>query len=225
MQTYFIKITVSILFCGLLTIVQGQGVKLGLLLEPGAAWLKPDRAEIQKGRAKMGFNVGLMSDFYFAENYAFGSGIFLLFTGGSLKYQNEIVLKTNGDAQGNVAANSKVQYRIQYLRIPLGLKLRTHQIGRFRYYADLGVDALMRIGANAGYVAQSGTSYENIGVERTIRMFAAGYHIGGGLKYSLGGNAALVGGIGYMKIFTDMTSHKEDRITGNNLLLRMGVVF
>jgi hypothetical protein len=176
-------------------------------------------------KTKFGFNAGLMVDYYFAENYAFGSGLSLLLTGGVMKYRNGTALNTNGNANGNVPQNGSVAYQLQYMRLPLGIKLKTHTIGRFGYFADLGFDPMTRIVANADYTSATGEQYHNIGVKKSIRLFALGYHISAGLKYPLGGNAALIGGITYMSIFTDITPGSGDKITANNLLLRLGIAF
>ncbi|MDR2037070.1 MAG: PorT family protein [Bacteroidales bacterium] len=214
------KIITSLFLCLLLAPVFGQGVKFGILLEPTISWLRSDIPAVKREKARLGINIGLAVDYYFASNYAFASGISLFFTGGTLSYENGTTLKAKGDTDGTVSPGGNVLYKLQYLKIPLGLKLRTHQIGRFRYFADLGLDPMIKILARANY-----ESFDNVGIGKSIKGMALGYHIGGGMKYSLGGDASLIFGLTYMNIFTDITSDSKDRISSNNLVIRFGVSF
>jgi hypothetical protein len=220
-----IKRIVPLLFlCGwtALTPASAQGVKFGISVEPAITWLKADVPYISTAKIRAGFNVGLNADFYFAENYALATGASLLMTGGTLHYLHDTHLSVNGAVNGD----SDVKYKLQYLRIPAGLKLRTHRIGRFRYYADVGFDPLVRLSAKADYTDVALQPVENANIKQNIHLFALGYHLGGGVKYPLGGNAALVGGITFMKVFTDIASGNNDnRITANHVLLRLGISF
>ena len=44
-----------------------------------------------------------------------------------------------------------VVYKIQYLSIPLGLKLQTNQIGYLTFFTDLGLDPKVVIGRKSRY--------------------------------------------------------------------------
>jgi len=48
-----------------------------------------------------------------------------------------------------VAANEPVAYKIQYLAVPLGLKLQTNQIGYLTFFSDVGLDPKVMIGGKA----------------------------------------------------------------------------
>lgn len=209
-----------ILFLFLFPSAFGQGMKFGIFVDPVVSWMRSDVSEIQRDKARLGLDVGLMADYYFANNYAFASGISLFMTGGTMKYDNGIKLHVKGDSDNQVPAGKKVLYKIQYLKIPLGLKLKTHRIGRFVYFANLGLDPMIKIAARADYL-----SYENIGIGKEINNFNIAYHIGGGIKYPLGADAALVFGLSYMNVFADVTSPSNDRITINNLMFRIGITF
>jgi hypothetical protein len=52
-----------------------------------------------------------------------------------------------------------------------------------------------------------------------------GWHFGVGAQYSLGQEASIFGGLSFMNIFTDMTKPSHDRITSENLMLKIGMMF
>jgi hypothetical protein len=203
---------------------QVQKFKFGLQFETGVAWFKSDIPETKRETPGVVLSAGLAADYYFARNYAFATGLSLLSVGGTLSYLNGTTLKTAGDTDGHVPAGGSVAYRQQYIRIPLGMKMRTQPVGRFKYYADLGFDPMARVGAKAGYTAAGGAKYDKIGANKSIRFLALGYHISGGLKYAAGGNTDLVCGLTFMNTFTDVTP-QGDHISVNHLMLRIGVSF
>ncbi len=212
-----------LLLCTLfgLTLFPAKGqVKLGVFFDPAVSWFRSDEPTSDPVKARMGMNVGLMVDMFFAKNYAFATGISLFTTGGTIKYKNGITLHTKNGIDGKVNAGGDVLYKIQYLRIPAGLKLKTHMIGRFTYYADLGLDPLIRVGARANYGNET-----NVGIGKEIKPFNIAFHVGGGAEYSLGKEAALIFGLTYMNAFADMTSPSSDRICLNTIMLRLGVAF
>lgn len=214
----------KILVIGLLFLlfrpVFGQGLKLGIFVDPVVSWIKADVDEIVREKARIGLDVGLTADYFFAENYAFSSGMSLFMTGGTLGYKNGIKLRTKDGEDGTVPAGGHVLYKVRYLKIPLGIKLKTHRIGRFVYYADLGMDPMIKITARADYA-----SFSDVRIGKEIKNFNMGFHIGGGIKYPLGGNASAVFGLKYMNAFADMTVPPKDKVTINNLMFRIGISF
>ncbi|MDR1667556.1 MAG: PorT family protein [Bacteroidales bacterium] len=233
MSKYFSR-KCSAFLCGLLWLSAANGqdfqrFRFGVQLSPVLTWLKSDRQdEVSPEKIRVGLNVGLTTDYYFAKHYAFASGIALFMTGGTLRYRSETELKTNSSSF-MLQANSDVLYKLQYVTVPAGIKMNTPTIGRFKYYVDLGFDPMIRVRAKSDfslYDASSATHifHGNVNVKRNTRLFALGYHIGGGLCYPIGGDAAVIGGFSFMNMFTGMTKD-HSRITSNHILLRIGMSF
>ena len=87
---------------------------------------------------------------YFAPNYSFSTGISLLNAGGRLVSTDTTVMEfTNFNS--TVLPGNPVIYKIQYLSIPVGLKLQTNQIGYLTFFTDLGLDPKVVIGGKARY--------------------------------------------------------------------------
>ena len=197
----------------------GQQFRFGILIDPTITWLRSDVSDVTRDKARMGIDIGMSVDYFFSENYAFATGISMFNMGGTLKYDKGITLHTK---DGNIAVEpgDKVKYKVQYVKIPVGLKFKTHEIGRFTYSANLGVDPMIRVSTRVDYGDVKGVK-----AVKETKLFNFGWHFGLGAQYSLGEDAAIFGGLSFMNTFSDLTKPAHDRITANNLALRIGVMF
>ncbi len=215
----FKKISILVVVCFVPVFLFGQGLRLGVFFDPTVTWLKSDVSDVRREKARMGFDLGLVADFYFAPNYAVTTGLSLFNIGGTLRYDNGLMLHTK-DGNVDIPKGGDVKYKVQYIKIPIALKLKTHQIGRLYYFAKLGFDPMIRVSARANY----GNS-DNVGVTGETNFFNIAYHIGGGVEYPLGADASLMFGLTFMNMFADITKPSHDKITANNLLFRIGINF
>ncbi|MDP4275603.1 MAG: porin family protein [Bacteroidota bacterium] len=202
--------------------VFSQRLQFGVFADPQVSWMSPDVSQVHNDTPKIGINFGFFADKYFAENYAFTTGLSINSVGGSLKYDNAFNLRLTGDNTHSIKEGSTVEYKLQYLCIPFGLKFKTRRIGYFTYFAKLGVTSQFNIKALADSPA-NGLDNEN--VRGAVNFLYMGYHIGIGTEYSLGGNTALTGGITYTNGFTNVTSGSAGKTDLNYLAVRLGVLF
>ena len=213
---------IAILFILLLAanIAFGQGFKFGILFDPAIAWLRSDVKDVTRDQVRLGFDLGMSADYYFARNYAFSSGMSLFNTGGTLRYLKGIEDFYTKEGNISVAAGSKVKYKLQYVKVPIAMKFKTHRIGRVVYSTNLGFDPMLRVTARA--VINDG---DVVTVDEEISPLNMGWHFGGGAQYSLGQEVSIFGGLSFMNIFTDMTIPSNHIITSGILMLRIGMMF
>jgi len=215
------KTLILLLFSLLVTSLSAQELRFSVVAEPQLTWIKPDAKNVSSEGSRFGINVGLQVDKFFAPNYALSSGISIGTTGGELHYDNEIVVKIHGE-ETQLPAGSMVTYKLQYIHVPLGLKLKTNPIGYSTFYAHLGLLGGINIKAT-GNADSDGLSDENISDD--IQLLKMGYFIGGGLEYSLGGTSSLIVGVSYNNGFTDITKREGNKATLSNVALRIGILF
>ena len=220
MENMFRKIGMVFALFLVTGVMFGQGFKFGILFDPAVTWLRSDVKDVIPEQARLGFDFGLSADWYFAKNYAFATGISLFNTGGTLKYVNGIVNFRTKDGNVPIDQHGKVKYNVQYLKVPIAIKMKTHMIGRHVYTANLGLDPMMRVSANANFDGEKG-----VHVNKEINFFNIGWHLGIGTEYSLGGELSFFGGISYMNCFRDMTKPMHDKITANTIFFRAGIMF
>jgi len=202
-----------------------QGIRFGIFFDPNIAWMKPDISDVENAGTRMGFKVGLSFEKYFTENYAFFSGISIQHLGGKLKYADSISFTAQSITE-MLPEGSTITYKLQYVSVPLGLKLKTNEIGYLTYYGNLGLYPQMLIKAT-GDVLQSNIA--NSSIKDEVNIFNLGYYIGMGVEYSLGGSTAICIGLyytnGFLDVTTDHDNQPTDRVIMNNVALHVGIIF
>jgi len=204
---------------------QQHVISFGIHADPVISWFSTDITQVKNNGARPGFNFGLTFNNYFTRNYSFSTGISLLNAGGRLVSSDTTVLKfTNSIVK--VLPGNQVIYKLQYLAIPIGLKLQTNQIGYVTFFSDLGFVPKIAISRRAD-IPSLNISGENALNE--LRMINLSYHITGGIEYSLGGSTALSFGIDFDNNFLDITNDTgkklKDIVSQKILSFRFGINF
>ncbi len=206
-------------------LVKSQDIQFSLYADPLISWFSTDTKETDNGGVKPGFSIGLSYDRYFAENYAFSTGIFLINAAGKLSYSDTIDIEFKNSIQ-ELPANEDITYKIQYISIPLGLKFKTNQIGYLTFFSNIGLDPKLVIAAKADI---PGLEIEDENITEELNIFNLGYHLALGAEYSLGGNTALVFGLSYENNFLDITRDNEgqpvDKVRHNLVRFKLGINF
>ena len=215
------KYILSIIILAFSSQIFAQGLSFSVVVDPQIAWMNSDSKKIEREGTKLGFGGGLVMDNYFTENYAFSTGLFILGTGGSLNYLDSLDFQFDGTST-TLPPGSTIKYKLQYLTIPFGLKLKSNEIGYIKFFTNLGLNTHINLKATVT-VDSENISGENIKDE--VNFFMMSYFIGGGIEYSLGGNTALIGGLYFTSGIWDVTKTNNYRAHIGSFSLRIGVKF
>jgi hypothetical protein len=203
---------------------QKPKMSFGIHIDPLISWFGSDIDAVSNKGSRPGFNFGLTYYRYFGPNYAFSTGINIISSGGRLVTNDTISMGLN-NKDVTVPANEAVIYKVQYLSFPFGLKLQTNQIGYLTFFTDLGLDPKIVVGGKV----KIGDVVDNEKATSELNLFNLGYHALVGIEYAVGGNTAIVVGLGFENNFLDLTTDKRDQPTdkiSNRLLsFRLGVNF
>jgi hypothetical protein len=199
--------------------VFGQPFTFGILIDPAITWLRSDGSDVTRDKARIGLDLGMSFDYFFSRNYAFATGISLFNMGGTLLYDKGVSLHTK-DGNVQIESGGTVKYKIQYFKIPLALKFKTVEIGRFTYSANMGFDPMFRVSTRLNF-----NDVKNIKANQEAKFLNLGWHFGVGGQYSLGDETAIFAGLSFLNTFTDITKPAHNKITSNNLIFRVGVIF
>ena len=201
-----------------------QRISFGIHADPGVSWFASDITEVKNNGSRPGFNFGLTINKYFSPNYSFSSGISLRSAGGRLVSKDTTVFVL-ANSTSIVLPNRSVLYKIQYLVVPIGLKLQTNQIGYITFFSDVGLDPKVVIGGKADIPP----NVSDGNAMNELKLFNLSYHITAGIEYSLGGNTAMVLGLNFDNNFLDITKDNRnqlnDKISHKILSLRLGINF
>ncbi len=183
----------------------------GFRASPTVGWFGqvtgPSDAPLSSNGIKLGFAYGLMLDFGFTSNYSLTSGLDIAYRTGKLKY-------TYSDFEYSSVYSKS--YSMEYIEIPLTLKLKTNEIGYIRYFGQFGGSLNINIRAHADYDSSvttlvqtyQGTSTNN-NVYSEINPISMSMVIGGGIEYSLQGHTQLMVGLTYNNGFIDVLKDKD----------------
>ena len=227
------KRTIMKKLCFLLTVflftsaVYAQNFHFGLKAAPSLAWLKPDTKGIASNGTKIGFSYGIMTDFGFTDNYALGTGIDVTYRGGSLTATTPIVI----DTLGNTAVQEiTTDFRLQYIELPITLKMKTNEIGYFTYFGQFGFAPGILINAKGDLESkiagqQGATVLEDENIKDDINNLTLSMIIALGAEYNLGGRTSLLTAITFNNGFVDVLDDKEAKATSSYFALTLGVFF
>ncbi|MCF8378003.1 MAG: PorT family protein [Bacteroidales bacterium] len=210
----------SVIFIILLSLpffLKAQNARISILANPQISWLSADIEEVSYSGSILGINTGIELDLFFADNYAFSTGLKINSIGGSLSYSDSVSVSSEGE---EIRAET-VKYRTQYLSVPIGLKLKTVEIGYFTIWVNPGLSPMVRLKAQ-GYIDDE-SEKQNLSDE--IGLLNINYFIEAGVEYSLGGSTALIAGLGYYSGFMDITDHSADKVTSGSVGLVLGILF
>jgi hypothetical protein len=188
-------------------------VEIGLKISPSVAYLRPDSpgsTSFTSENSKLSFGGGIFMDYFFGENYAFNTGLFLTGKGGTISYIEQTgAVGPGGGRPGRV----EQKIAMQYLEVPLTVKLFTNEVAPdtrvyFQVGGSLAVPVQVRINGDKYYT----DPYDN------NNQTKAGKHVfdidaniigGAGVEYQLGQSTKLLAGISYHHGLIDFDRYFE----------------
>lgn len=212
------KIVILIAFVAASSLAKAQNFELGLKAHPVYGWIKPSSDNMGSDGGVMGFSYGLMGDFYISDRYSFATGLGITSTGGKTREPND---------EGNTVLSN---YRLQYIEVPLTLRLKTDQNGPLVFYGLFGLEGAVNIKARADRTIlaladpNQKTDLSNLDVDGDITAFRLGLSIGGGAIYDLSGNTRLLAGLTFNNGFTDVFEGAR-KGTASYIALNIGMFF
>lgn len=216
------QIIIVLLFMGAGLTLRGQtDIRLSVHADPQISWFSSDEAEVDPDGSRFHLQTGLTMDFFFAENYAFSAGFGLNNLGGSLAYADSTLFVSHEDSI-YIMPGQTVKHKLQYLDFPVGLKLKTEELGYATFFLELGFNPMINI--NAKGTTEDGTLDDET-ISETTRLFNLGYHAGLGVEYRLGGNTAIIGGLRWTAGLTDVTENDKANVALRSVSLHIGVLF
>ncbi|GAB2462959.1 hypothetical protein GCM10011375_14840 [Hymenobacter qilianensis] len=209
------KILLALLLLGATAGTASAQVEIGIKLSPSIAYLRADSpgvSNFKSEKSKLGIGGGLVVDYFFGQNYAFGTGLQLTSKGGTISYSG-------------FDLNNEQKISLQYLEIPLTVKLFTNDITTdTKLYFQLG-------GKIGGVVAAriDGDKFYQ-GNERSRKHFIipdAALLGGFGAEYQVGQSTKVFAGLSYHHGLANIDRYFDNDVTIKNgeVALDLGIKF
>ena len=174
-------------------------VEIGLKVSPSITYLRtdsPTATSFQNESSKLSIGGGIFVDYFFGENYAFDTGIFLTGKGGTISY----IERTSVGVAGT-ATRVTQKLAVQYLEIPATIKLFTNEIApNARLYFQVGGSVAFPLSTRINGDKYFTDPYNNNAQsDASDHVFAVDANlIGGlGLEYQLGRSTKVLTGLSY----------------------------
>lgn len=217
-----------------------EGVRFGIKLAPNLGFLQSETDGIEANGSGFGYTFGLLAEFPIgsAGNYRFATGLFL--NNVTAKWQQDYVYVASVDAGSPLITKQlETDVKLQYIEVPLTIKMMTNEIGYMRYYGQIGFGNAFNIRAKADQVVAQvdGTRADgqpivtvfnedkNEDIQSDIMLYKASLVVGAGMEYNFSGNTSLLVGITYNNGFTNILDIEGAKAKAHYLELTMGVFF
>ena len=202
---------------------EDQKLMFGLKLAPTYCWFSLESDELDSDGGYVGYTYGVMTDFRIATNYYLATGIEISQRGGKFKSQFPLPDTTFSFTPGTVTQ------RLQFVDIPVSLKMKTKEIGYMRYYGSFGFLTGFLIKANWDIDYESSAIPD---IDKSSNMsyygsFNFGLLLGAGFEYKFSGNTAFTAGLQYHNAFVDMLSEDagDGTLKSSFVGLNLGIFF
>jgi hypothetical protein len=206
-------------------ILLAQDYRYGVYIAPVISWFKTDVEDVKNQGARAGINFSISAERHLTDNWHFSSGLAFINASARLKNINPSYFRFP-NYTAVVAAGEPVVYRLQYISIPVGIKIKTSEIGYLTYFAEFGLDPKVVIRGRADIPS---IDIKGGNAMTEVRRFNFGYHLNAGADYSIDGNISLILGLGFESNIIDITkdygSQETDRTIHNLLKFIFGINF
>jgi len=116
----------------------GRKLRLGFIGASSYGWMSTDTKNLSGGGVKAGVGFGIYGDYFFAENYAVSIEALHSTQGYKIK-ADSIFTFDKASNEYKKTGNAVINYQMRSFQIPITLKLRTNEIGFWRYYGQIGI--------------------------------------------------------------------------------------
>ncbi len=196
--------------CALLALPAKSQPKIGLNLIPNISYARVDDSgeglPLEKDGSSIKFSFGVFFDQSINDRYFFTTGINYVTKG----------VQVSGDTAENRTISEK--YNLQYLQIPVALKLYTNEIAPdLKIYSELGLTAEIKINDEI----DDGTRL----LTEKFKFFDSALLLEAGTRFQLGPNTALTTGIRYSRGLINISKNDNFTVKSDMVGLVLGVKF
>lgn len=221
--------------------------RFGIQISPTISWMNTDDNRITNQGTALGLKLATQAEYVFAEKYSIATGIGFHFnSGGSMlsefggQFFTESIVPGQpfNDPDNLTGEQVLFNYSIQYVEIPLALKLRTREFGTLTYFLEAPIFTFGIRGKTSGGLSGGGIAekIEDLSIKREVNPFAFSWGFGGGIEHSILDGTRVFAGLTFQRMFLDATRDSGYVYTGriatddptatiNSLTLRLGILF
>lgn len=202
---------------------QDEGFRLGIKFAPNFHWMRSDSKELSGDGSNLGYSFGLLTEFPIGDRgtYYFSSGLLLNHIGG------RFAADFSQDLEGvTTRVVSEQDVRMNYLEIPVTLKLRAVNDNPITFYGQVGMSTSLCLRARSEFTSSttvSGTTTtisDEDDVLDDVTLFRFGMVVGAGVEYETEA-VTLFGGLTFNNAFSNVLDKDAKRLVNENSKSRL----
>lgn len=225
-----IALLLAITLCANYAVSQNK-FRFGLKLGPAFNWMKPDDVkEFSNEGTTLGFNWGLKAEYAISENFSFYSGLELNHEKGKIGFTNPTYYfmnesydfietkEKNGvhvpeDTSGFLLQLKKRTYKSTYVTLPIGIKMKTNEIGYMTYFGEFGLNLGFRTGTKVtdevDYLESNDakatlSDISEVNMDKDMQPIRVQLRVGLGAEYKISEGTSIFGSVHYNLGFTNV---------------------
>jgi hypothetical protein len=201
---------------------QNKKIRFGLQFTNGIAFMNSDNVDLTDNKVGYAFSYGIPIEFYFNPNYALSTGFSISHPRAARGNSPAITAVVNDTTSAyafdnQIVLGAKEIYKFTYVELPLTFKLRTNEIGYFRYFGEFGLVNSIRVRSRFGL---DGSAIENESINKKLEPFDlksvfynASLKVGGGFEYTISDKTALIVELSFNNGFVNILKDGDDKRT------------
>lgn len=139
-STLFLAAWVISAICSTASAQGNRSARFGFKASPNFNWVNIMESTMTNNGTALGFSYGIMGDFNIGDNESYWLSTELIITSAPAKTASpDTLYNTSALPSGAPYTNVQFDYRLQYVQIPISLKLKTNEIGNLIYWGQFGV--------------------------------------------------------------------------------------
>jgi len=168
------------------------GFKGGLNL----GWFASDAEGYSNNGVRFGGSWGFAADFFLMDNYSITSGFEIIYLNGNLSYPDH---KPHEVLAVMIDGTTDRIYKTRYLELPIIFTMKTNNLGKVRYYGQigLGIGFLLSAKAEEKFSAtdNSMTAEESLNIYEETTLVRPSLILGTGIEIPIQGSTYIRAGV------------------------------
>jgi hypothetical protein len=206
------KLTLLFLFICLCFTASAQ-IEIGIQVSPsvtGNRFIASEKHGFKQESAGLRLGIGVIADYFFAQNYALSTGLLYRSKGSKISYLFTDELGATRREQDDLS--------VHYLEIPAAIKLFTNEIAPSTIlYFQAGSSLNTKVAAS---VDDKKVLPDGKKASKRFNIFEIDALIGAGAEMQLGQSTKLIGGISYHRGLTNIDDYYQNVLKDNSISIR-----
>lgn len=197
-------ITIIIILITTTAFAQHKPFQFGFKGAVNMGWFATDAQGYSNEGTDFGGSWGFTADIFLMDNYSFTTGFDVVYLNSTISYPDH----KPHEILAMVPGTSTRKYKTKYIEVPLIFTMKTNDIGKLRYYAQIGfgMSFLLSAKADENFIADDGSmeTSETVNAYDDLSFTRESFIIGIGVEIPIQGSTYIRTGLKFDNAFVNV---------------------